>query len=92
VKNLAEIVAEREYDRLRASFPDFCGCEACRDDVIVYALNRIPPRYVTQRRGAVLQHLRMDKEQEVADISVALMEGFRRVMRSPRPDHKTSPS
>jgi hypothetical protein len=53
----------------------------------VFALNRIPPRYVTARRGAVLQHMRMDQEQELADISVALMEGFRRVMKSPRPDH-----
>jgi hypothetical protein len=42
---------------------------------------------VTHRRGAVLQHLKMQRDQEVADISVALLEGFRRVQKSPRPDH-----
>lgn len=77
----------REYERLRDSFPDFCGCDVCRDDVIVFALNRIPPHYVTQRRGAVLQHLKMQRDQEVADISVALVEGFRRVQKSPRQEH-----
>jgi competence protein ComFB len=69
------------------SFPGFCGCETCRDDVIVFALNRIPPHYVTHRRGAVLQHIKMQRDQEVADISVALLEGFRRVQKAPRPDH-----
>jgi competence protein ComFB len=87
VRNLNEIVVAREFERLRASFPDFCGCEVCQDDVIVYALNKLPPRYVTQRRGAVLTHVRMQREQEQADISVALIEGFKRVIRSPRPEH-----
>jgi competence protein ComFB len=87
VRNLNEIVVAREFERLRASFPEFCGCEVCHDDVIVYALNKLPPRYVTQRRGAVLTHVRMQREQEQADISVALIEGFKRVIRSPRPEH-----
>jgi competence protein ComFB len=77
----------REYERLVKSFPGFCGCETCRDDVVVFALNRIPPHYVTHRRGAVLQHIKMQRDQEVADISVALLEGFRRVQKAPRPDH-----
>lgn len=87
MKNLNEIVVAQEFERLKPQFPDFCGCEVCQDDVIVYALNKLPPRYVTQRRGAVLTHVRMQGEQEQADISVALMEGFRRVIRAPRPEH-----
>ena len=59
VKNLNEEIVAREYERLAPTVSDFCGCPTCRDDVVVYALNRIPPHYVTQRRGAVLQHLAM---------------------------------
>jgi hypothetical protein len=55
--------------------------------VQVFALNKLPPRYVTARRGAVLTHVRMQKEQELADVSVALIEGFKRIMRHPRPEH-----
>jgi hypothetical protein len=54
---------------------------------MVFALNRVKPRYVTQRRGAVLARVRMERDQEVADLSVALVEGFRRVHESPRRDH-----
>lgn len=59
----------------------------CHDDVMVFALNRLRPHYVTQRRGAVLQHLAMERDQDQADVAVALMEGFRVVGRSPRPGH-----
>lgn len=72
---------------MRATLPNFCGCDVCRDDVMVFALNRLRPHYVTQRRGAVLQHLAMERDQDQADIAVALMEGFRIVGRSPRPGH-----
>jgi Late competence development protein ComFB len=92
VKNLNEVVIEREYERLKESFAGFCGCRGCRDDVIVFALNKLPARYVTARRGAVLTHVRLQGEQEQADISVALIEGFKRVMRQPRPDHLTRTS
>jgi competence protein ComFB len=84
-------VVTREYERLLPTFPNFCGCEVCRDDVIVYALNRLPPRYSTQRRGAVLQHVRLQKEQEQADISVAVIEGIKRVMKSPRASSQHRP-
>jgi len=81
----------REYERLRPTFPEFCGCETCRDDVMVFALNRVRPRYVTRRRGAVLARVRMERDQELADLSVALVEGFRRVHEAPRPGHDRPP-
>jgi len=87
VKNLNEEIVAREYQRLSASLPDFCGCATCRDDVMVYALNRIPAHYVTARRGAVLQHVAMQRDQQVADIAVALMRGFTIVHGAPRPEH-----
>jgi competence protein ComFB len=92
VRNLNEMVVAREYERLKEQFPEFCGCEVCQDDVIVFALNKLPPRYITARRGAVLTHVRLQGEQEQADISVALIEGFKRVMRSPRPEHGKPPA
>jgi hypothetical protein len=58
---------------------------------MVFALNRIPAHYVTHRRGAVLQHVRMQRDQSVADVSVALTEGFKRVHEAPRPEHGRDP-
>lgn len=83
---IEEIVA-REYERLAPSVRGFCGCDDCRTDVMVYALNRIPPRYVAKREGEVITSVRLQGQQDVADISVALLDGFRRVQENPRAGH-----
>ena len=83
---MEEIVAQ-EYERLLPSVQRFCGCDECRTDVLVYALNRIPPRYVAKRRGEVITAVRLQGHQNVADISVALLDGFRQVQANPREGH-----
>jgi hypothetical protein len=87
VKNLTEQEVAREYQRLLPDQQDFCGCAVCRDDVMVFALNRVKAHYVAQHRGAVLQHLALQREQNVADVAVAVLSGFKIVKASPRPGH-----
>ena len=41
------------YQAMQPHFPDFCACEVCRDDALVFTLNRVPPRYVASRTGSV---------------------------------------
>ena len=48
------------YDTLRPLFPAYCGCDLCRDDVLTFALNRVPPRYVSRREGAVVTEADFD--------------------------------
>lgn len=82
MKNLLEDFVVREYERLRPE--GFCGCAQCRDDVIVFALNRLPPRYVAAHEGEVIGHVALERDQPVADVSMVLVEGFRRVAQAPR--------
>ena len=77
-------MAQREYDRLRVQFAAFCGCETCRGDVLVYALNRLSPHYVSTRQGEVLTALSLGTDQEKAKLDVVLLEGFRKVALAPR--------
>lgn len=90
MRNLLEDLVYREYERLRPA--GFCGCPQCRDDVIVFALNRLPPRYVAAHEGEVLAHVALGREQPIADVSVVLVEGFRRVASSPRAGHAGAPT
>jgi competence protein ComFB len=83
-RNLVEDHVADAYASLRSHFPDFCGCDLCRVDVIIYALNRLPPRYVGTLEGTVVTEVNLDKQQGRAPIDVAVMDGFRRVARSPR--------
>ena len=43
IHNLVEQHVVTAYDQLKGHFPGFCGCEVCRSDVLVYALNRHHP-------------------------------------------------
>ena len=84
IQNLVEQHVLSAYEGLRGHFPDFCGCEVCRGDVLVYALNRLPARYVASRSGSVVTELNLDKDQTRAQIDVMLMEAFRIVSMAPR--------
>ena len=77
-------VVQREYQSLRGKLPAFCGCDTCRGDVLVYALNRLSPHYVSTRQGEILTELSLQSDQEKAKLDVALLEGFRKVGLAPR--------
>ena len=72
------------YDAMRPHFPDFCGCDTCRDDAMVFTLNRVPSRYVSSRTGSVVTEVSLEKEQNRAAIEVAMMEALRKISLAPR--------
>ena len=84
IRNLVEDHVITAYDTLRPHFPACCGCELCRDDVLTFALNRVPPRYVTRREGAVVTAVSLEKEQSRAAIEVIVMEALRKISVAPR--------
>ena len=51
-KNIMENLVEDEFERAKGSL-NCCTCEACRNDIIAYALNQLPPKYVATRKGEV---------------------------------------
>jgi competence protein ComFB len=84
IRNLVEDHAVAAYDAMRPHFPEFCGCETCREDALVYALNRIPARYVSTPTGSVVTEVNLEKGQSRAAIEVAMMDALRKVTLAPR--------
>jgi competence protein ComFB len=84
IHNLVEEHVAASYEALRPRFPDFCGCDICRDDALVFALNRVPARYVSSLQGSVLTEVNLEKDQSRAAIDVAMMEGLRKIGLAPR--------
>lgn len=80
---VSEHVAEH-YKNLRPRFPSFCGCGLCEGDVQVFALNRLPAKYVATKGGGMLAEVELELGQGGTDIDVTLMEGFRKVAGAPR--------
>jgi late competence development protein ComFB len=92
IHNLAEEHVLASYEALRAHFPEFCGCEVCRDDALVYTLNRVPARYVASPTGSVVTEISLEKNQNRAPIDVAMMEGLRKISAAPRCGGKGRPA
>lgn len=88
IRNAVEDHATEAYGLLVKHFPDFCGCDTCRLDVLVYALNRLPPRYVIGLEGSVVTDVNLDKDQNRTAIEVAVMEGIRKVNLAPRHERR----
>lgn len=84
IHNKVEEHVQEAFTQLRPHFPEFCGCDICTADVLVYALNRVPARYVASLEGNVITELNLDKQQNRATIEVFVMEAFRKVVLSPR--------
>jgi competence protein ComFB len=84
IHNLSEEHVQASYESLVSRFPDFCGCDVCRADAMVYALNRVPPRYVSTQQGSVITEVSLETDQNRTAIDVAMMDGLRRISLSPR--------
>lgn len=91
IRNLVQEHVLEAYDTLTGHFPDFCGCDICRADVLVYTLNRLPARYVASREGMIISELTLDRSQNRTDIDVVLMDAFRRIHLAPRCGREKQP-
>ena len=84
MKNVMERLVIRGFDELLPSVPELCRCQMCREDVLVYALNRLPPHYTSTLKGEVVSNLELGAGQGSVNTMVVLMEGMRMVAASPR--------
>lgn len=84
MRNVVEDVVAMSYSELLPTVPNACACEICREDVMVFALNRLQPYYVATLKGEVLSKLHMGADQGRADVAVSILEGIRHVKASPR--------
>lgn len=88
IQNQVENHVTQAYQTLHPKVAGFCGCELCRADVLVYALNRLPARYVASREGTVITELTLDANQMRARIEVLVLEGLRQVAANRRCEGK----
>ena len=84
MKNVTEYLVSRAYGELAPSVAGICTCPICREDVLVYALNRLPPHFTSTLKGEVVSKLEMEAGQGSIDVTVVLLDAMRRVAAAPR--------
>jgi len=65
---------------------DICKCDRCKMDILAYALNNLPPKYVVTRKGDIYTRLATMQGQFSADIIAAITSGATLVGSRPRHD------
>ncbi len=65
-KNYMEDAVAHMLDRLASQYPEICMCKRCRTDMMMIALNNLPPRYVSTHKGDILKRVEgMELQYEV---------------------------
>lgn len=74
-RNVMEMLVETKVDDLWKTHVG-CTCEQCREDVIAFTLNHLPPQYVASSTGELftkMRHLETKHEFEITkQIAIAL--------------------
>lgn len=83
VKNNMENFVAKKLDTVLKQYPDVCRCDKCRKDIMVWALNHLPPKYVNSRTGEVLVRFKANNFQDDAEIIQAIASAVEIVAQHP---------
>jgi competence protein ComFB len=80
------IVEEIVIEQVKKAIAEMggCGCDICVSDASALALNEIPPRYVTTRKGALLESIDSTSYENSTEILVSVTKAVMKVMANPR--------
>lgn len=83
-QNYMEKVVIDNLNSVLEQFPSACHCERCREDIVAWVLNRLPPKYVVTELGLNYTKLNQIAVQAQADVTVLLTQAAQVVLANPR--------
>ncbi len=84
IQNYMEDVVQDELELLLAERQDICKCNKCKLDVMVWTLNRLPPKYVITDRGRLYTKLKEQEIQFKADVVKELTKSIDFISKNPQ--------
>jgi len=84
IQNYMEDVVQDELEMLLSERDDICKCQKCKYDIMVMALNRLPPQYMITNRGRLYTKLTEQETQFKADVVKELTKAILKVSRNPQ--------
>lgn len=71
----------KEYLQLHPG--QFCTCDQCLEDITAYALNRLPPRYVTTHKGEVITDFCLSEPFDRTKVLTEVIRAINAVSKNP---------
>lgn len=84
ISNYMERIVTENLEWLLAEKEDICKCYKCKLDMMIWALNRLPPKYVVTEKGRMYTKLKEQEIQFKVDVVKELTKAIMRVSRNPR--------
>lgn len=82
IVNYMEDMVQDYLDELLSEREDICKCQKCRFDMMVWALNRLPPKYVVTDKGRFYTKLKEQDIQFKADVVRELTKAIMKVSKN----------
>lgn len=84
LKNHMEGVVLRRLDSVLDRYPDCCKCDKCRQDIVMLALNHLPPRYISSHKGSLYAKLEAMSVQYEIEVIEQIAKAIEIVKKFPR--------
>ncbi|MBO9542373.1 late competence development ComFB family protein [bacterium] len=84
LRNLMEDQVEAVLSELLLRSPSACACDRCRIDMMAFALNNLPPRYVVDESGALGGYLEATTASLRADVEYCVSWAIQMISARPR--------
>ncbi len=83
ILNVMEHHVSEAYDRLHPLVPGFVDSAEHREDVVVFALNRLPPKYVVSETGKAVTEALLASPQQRTATDIQVLEALKQVAAHP---------
>ena len=84
IRNIMEEVVRRRIAEILKMYPENCSCEKCQQDILLLALNHLPPKYISTARGDVYTRLKLTEIQDDVEIIEEIAKAVETVAKHPR--------
>lgn len=82
--NYMEDIAANELERLLEDTKDICKCQKCKLDMLAWALNRLPPKYIVSEKGRVFTKITGQNVQFQVDVIRELTKAILYISKKPQ--------
>jgi competence protein ComFB len=82
--NYMEDVVKDTLEDLLSQKEDICKCQKCKFDMMAWALNRLPPKYIVSDKGRIFTKLQGVEVQFRADVVRELTKAISHISKSPQ--------
>lgn len=85
MEGIVNMMEEFVFNKIDQLWPgtNFCKCDQCRRDIAMFALNRLPARYVDSLAGALIHKFDASTAQMDAEITATVYNAIVRIGEDP---------